>query len=80
MSLTVTDEMPMNVAKGTRAQFKSNLWFQHRAGRITSSRVKAVCHTNTANPAQSLAKSICYPLELSFSIKETEWGKNNETS
>ena len=78
MSLTVTDEMAMNVEKETRAQFKSSLWFQHRAGRVTSSRVKAVCHTNTANPAQSLVKSICYPLELSFSSKETEWGKNNE--
>ena len=75
MSLTVTDEMAMNVEKETRAQFKSSLWFQHRAGRVTSSRVKAVCHTNTANP---LVKSICYPLELSFSSKETEWGKNNE--
>ena len=78
MSLTVTDEMAMNVEKETRAQFKSSLWFQHRAGRVTSSRVKAVSHTNTANPAQSLVKSICYPLELSFSSKETEWGKNNE--
>ena len=78
MSLTVTDEMAMNVAKETRAQFKPSLWFQHQAGRVTSSCVKAVRHTNTANPAQSLVKSICYPLELSFSSKETEWGKNNE--
>ena len=55
-----------------------SLWFQYQAGRVMSSRVKAICHTNTANPAQSLVKSICYPLELSFSSKETQWGKNNE--
>ena len=77
-SLTVTDEMAANVEKETRTQFKSSLWFQHRAGRVTSSRMKAVCHTNPANPAQSLVKSICYPLELRFSSKETDWGQNHE--
>ena len=40
--------------------------------------MKAVCHTDPTNPAQSLVKSICYPLELSFSSKETEWGQKQE--
>ena len=40
MSLTVTDEMAMNVEKETRAQFKSSLWFQHRARIVTLSRMK----------------------------------------
>ena len=44
--------------KETRTQSKSNLWFQHRAGRVTSSRMKAVCHTDSTNPDQSLVKSI----------------------
>jgi len=29
-------------------------------------------------PCKSLVKSICYPLELSFSRKETDWGLNYE--
>jgi len=40
--------------------------------------MKAVCHTDPTNPAQSLVKSICYPLELSFSSKETDWGQKHE--
>ena len=77
-SLTVTVEMAESVEKETRAQAKSNLWFKHRAGRITSSLMKAVCHTDPTNPAQSLVKSICNPLEFSFSSKETEWGQKQE--
>ena len=40
--------------------------------------MKAVCHTDPTNPVQSLVKSICYPLELSFSNKETDWGQKHE--
>ena len=36
--------------------------------------MKQVCHTDVTNPAQSLVKSICYPQELSFSSKQTDWG------
>ena len=78
LNLTVTVEMAASVKKEARAQTKSNLWFTNRAGRITSSRMKAVCHTNSTKPAQSLV--ICYPLELSFSSKETEWGQKQEKS
>jgi len=67
-SLTVIAEM-------TKSMEKSKLLFKHRAGRITSSLVKAVCHTDPTKPAQSLIKSICYPLELLFCSKETDYGK-----
>jgi len=81
-SLTVTNEMDEFVEKETRAQSKSKskLWFKHRAGRITASCIKAVCHTDPTNPAQSLIKSICYPLELSFNStsEETDWGQKQE--
>jgi len=40
--------------------------------------MKAVCHTDPANPAQSLIKSIFYPVELLFSSKETDWGQKQE--
>ena len=36
-SLTVSEEMAESVEKETHTQSKSNLWFQHRAGRVTSS-------------------------------------------
>ena len=78
VSIQVTDEMAEALEKETRLQSKSNLWYKHRAGRVTSSCMKAVCHTNVANPAQSLVKSICYPQELAFSSKQTDWGQKHE--
>ncbi len=32
---------------------KSDLWFTYRAGRVTASKMKSVCHTDCANPSQS---------------------------
>ena len=46
-SLTVIAEM-------TKSMEKSKLRFKHQAGRITSFRMKTVCHTDPTNPAQSL--------------------------
>ena len=76
--IQVTDEMAEPLEKETRLQSKSNLWYKHRAGRVTSSCMKAVCYTNVANPAQRLVKSICYPQELAFSSKQTDWGQKYE--
>ena len=75
-SLVVTDDMAASVEKETRSQSKCTLWYKHRAGRVTSSHMKVVCHTDSTNPAQSLVKLICYPMELNFSSKETNWGKS----
>ena len=61
VSIEVTDDMAQAVEKETRKQSKTALWFKYRAGRVTASRMKAVCHTDITNPAQSLVKSICYP-------------------
>ena len=70
--------MAKSVEEATRSQSSSNLWFKHRAGRVTASRMKAVCHTNAVHPSQSLIKSICYPEAYSFTSKQTEWGCNHE--
>ena len=40
--------------------------------------MKAVCHTDSTNPSQSLVKSICYPEELAFTSKQTNWGQKQE--
>ena len=51
ISLEVTKEMSELVEKETRLQSKSSLWYKYRAGRITSSSMKAVCHTDSTNPS-----------------------------
>ena len=80
VEITVTKEMAAAVEKQTRQQSSSKLWFKYRAGRITASRMKAVCHTDAANPAQSLVKSICYPESFSFTSRQTAWGCKHEKS
>ena len=40
--------------------------------------MKAVCHTDPTNPYKSLVKSICYPAELAFISKQTNWGLKQE--
>ena len=40
--------------------------------------MKAVCHTDPTNPSKSLVKSICYPAELAFTSKQTNWGLKQE--
>ena len=49
-----------------------------RTGRVTASRYKMACHTDPANPSQSLIMQICYPETLKFSTEATEWGKKQE--
>ena len=55
------------VEKATRDQIDSSLWFKYRAGRVTASKMKAVCHTNPTNSAKSLIKCFCYPEAFKFS-------------
>ena len=74
VSLEFTSEMAKSVELETRLQSKSKLWFKFRAGRVTASRMKAVCRTDINHPSQSLIKSICYPEAFSFTSKQTEWG------
>ena len=77
-SIDITAESADSIEKATRDQSNSNLWFKYQAGRITASRMKAVCHTNAGKPAQSLIKGICYPEAFSFKSKATIWGCQHE--
>jgi len=74
----VTQEMADAVEQETRAQSQSKFWFKQRAGRVTASKMKAVCHTNLTHPSHSLIKTICYPEEFSFTSKQTAYGSKNE--
>ena len=78
ISLEFTGEMAKSVESETRLQSKSKLWFKYQAGRVTASRMKAVCRTDITNPSHSLIKSICYPEAFSFPSKQTEWGCKHE--
>ena len=52
----VTDDMAQAVEMETIKQSKTPLWFKYKAGRVTVSLMKAVCHTDVTNPAQRLMK------------------------
>ena len=78
VKLTITSEQRKVVEQATREQASSRIWFRLRAGRITASKVHAVCHTNLDMPAISLVKSICYPESYKFSTAATKWGCMHE--
>ena len=48
ITVDVTRNMALTVEKACREQYKSRVWFKYRAGRITASKMKAVCHANPA--------------------------------
>ena len=77
-SISITEEMSQSIEKATRDQSKSNLWYKYRSGKVTASRMKAICGTRIEKPSKSLIKSICYPDAYSFSSKQTDWGHKQE--
>ena len=42
----LTNEQIVEIERHTRAQYGCDLWFKHRAGRITASKMKSACHTD----------------------------------
>ncbi|XP_076314943.1 uncharacterized protein LOC143227375 [Tachypleus tridentatus] len=70
-SLTISVEEATALEKLTRQQWKSRLWYDHRADRITASKFKAACRTSVANPFKSLLKQICYLHATKCSTKAT---------
>ena len=63
----------------TRSQHNSHLWHQMRRGRITASRLKAVCSTDPVLPSTSLIISICHPELSQFKSAATTWGCKHES-
>jgi len=53
--------------RDTLGQSADKVWFIHRAGRITASNFKSVCHTNPS------PKRICYPDVYKFSNEATKY-------
>ena len=59
-------------------QAKSSAFYHHRAGRIGASQWHAACHTDPAQPSQSLIKTICYRDVLNFPSAATRHGCKHE--
>ena len=78
--LYLTTEMVEAVEKETRLQSHSKLWYKFRAGRVTASKMKAVCRTSIDRPSKSLILSICYPELFRFTTAATRWGCTHERS
>ncbi|XP_060078126.1 uncharacterized protein LOC132557634 [Ylistrum balloti] len=78
--IIVTASQAAAVEERTRRQASSKDWFRFRSGRITASRLHAVCHTNPEKPSLSVIKSVCYPESLKFRSKATDWGCQHEKS
>ena len=61
----VNEAQHIAVEENTRKKFSSRMWFRMRAGRVTASRLKAVCHT-------SLINSISYPELMNLDFLSTK--------
>ena len=77
-SLTVTDKLAQNVEVATTQQAKTKWWNKFRAGRVTASKARAAVKTNTASPAQSLVRLICYPDMIHFNTQAMRWGSDHK--
>lgn len=78
IDISVSPEQSAHVEAITREQTNSKAWFRFRAGRVTASRMKAVCRTNPVNPSRTLIQSVCYPATSKFVSQATKWGCNHE--
>ena len=74
----MTEAQAKTVEEKTRSQYHNRLWYRMRAGRITASKLKAVCHTDQAFPSESLVMSICHPELSKFKSTATTWGCEHE--
>lgn len=68
------------INKSTKNQSGSSDWHEQRTGRITSSTVHAVTHTDPDKPAPSVIKAICIPRTKPLKTDAINWGNEHETT
>ena len=78
LSLSITPNQCDAVEVSTKSQSKSRLWFNMRTGRVTASKLRAVCVSDESTPPQSLIMSCCYPEMVRFKTSATSWGCKHE--
>ncbi|KAL3888779.1 hypothetical protein ACJMK2_001139 [Sinanodonta woodiana] len=77
LDISITNEQVDAVEKETHLQNKCKLWHRVREGRITSTTLHSVCHTNPEAPSISLLK---YLTSASVSVQTSQmvWGVKME--
>ena len=78
LQLCHSKEMAEAVKRSTHDQSNSKLWYKYHAGRVTASRMKAVCKTNASLPSQSLIKSAILRHFVSLYTSATKWSCDHE--
>ena len=73
-SLKMTADEARYVEESTRLQSQSLVWFEQRAGRITSSVAHDVLHMEA--PAKSLIKKICSDTPSKLNVPAINWGRD----
>jgi len=58
------------VERATRGQASNRVWFNQRAGRVTSSVIKKIMKCDLTSPSLSLITEVCYPQMKSFKGNE----------
>ena len=77
-NLSISVEDSEFIQKSTTKQHESKFWYQVRAGIITASKFKSVCHANILMPPKSLILQICYPEKHKFTTAATKYGIEHE--
>lgn len=77
---SVTEAHVRQVEEMTLEQASCGAWFHHRAGRITSSMVHRVLHTNPEAPSSSPLQDLLKPRSQTSQLKHPYvlWGKGHE--
>jgi len=68
------------VEEMTRTQADSRLWYQQRAGRVTTSKLRQVLHTDISQPSLSLITAVCYPETYKAMPVACKYGCEHETT
>lgn len=79
VNVSVTPAQHTAVEECTRDQSKSHFWFNMRTGKVTVSKLRAVCVTDETMLSLSLIMSCCYPEVLQLKTSATVWGCQHES-
>ena len=77
-SIIVTETQAKNLAELTKGQGESDLWMQHRKGRITASKMHSVVKCKRKQYPMSIVKSIMQYHTVNPNIPALKWGRENE--
>ena len=76
-SIKITETQAMNLAESTKEQAESDIWMEHRKGRITASKMHSVIKCKRKQYPLSIVKSIMQ-YHNNINIPALQWGRNNE--